>query len=75
MCFVRISEQTATFGLQNIKILVFITEKKSVTAQYALSPCIKHTRFVFKGLKQTEDLNKDLYALLVSAFINLVQES
>jgi hypothetical protein len=30
MCFVRISEQTETFALQNIKILVFITEMESV---------------------------------------------
>jgi hypothetical protein len=29
MCFVRISEQTATFALQNIKRLVFITEVES----------------------------------------------
>jgi hypothetical protein len=30
MCFVRISEQTVTFALQNIKRLVFITEVESV---------------------------------------------
>jgi hypothetical protein len=30
MCFVRISEETATFALQNIKRLVFITEVESV---------------------------------------------
>jgi hypothetical protein len=30
MCFVQISEQTATFALQNIKKLVFITEVESV---------------------------------------------
>jgi hypothetical protein len=30
MCFVRISEQTATFALQNINRLVFITEVESV---------------------------------------------
>jgi hypothetical protein len=30
MCFVRISEQTATFALQNIKKLLFITEVESV---------------------------------------------
>jgi hypothetical protein len=29
MCFVRISEQTAAFALQNIKTLVFITEVES----------------------------------------------
>jgi hypothetical protein len=30
MCFVRISEQTTTFALQNIKRLVFMTEVESV---------------------------------------------
>jgi hypothetical protein len=30
MCFVRVSEPTATFALQNIKRLVFITEVESV---------------------------------------------
>jgi hypothetical protein len=30
MCFVRISEQTATFALQNINRLVFVTEVESV---------------------------------------------
>jgi hypothetical protein len=30
MCFVRISEQTAAFALQNIKRLVIITEVESV---------------------------------------------
>jgi hypothetical protein len=30
MCFVRISEQTATFVLQNIKRPVFVTEVESV---------------------------------------------
>jgi hypothetical protein len=30
MCFVRISEQTATFALSNINGLVFITEVESV---------------------------------------------
>jgi hypothetical protein len=30
MCFVRISEQTVTFALQNIRRLVFITEVESV---------------------------------------------
>ena len=30
MCFVRISEQTANFALDNIKRLVFITEVESV---------------------------------------------
>ena len=30
VCFLWISEQTANFALQNIKILVFITEVESV---------------------------------------------
>jgi hypothetical protein len=30
MCFVRLSEQTATFALKNIKRVVFITEVDSV---------------------------------------------
>jgi hypothetical protein len=30
MCFVRISEQTATFALENNKRVVFITEVESV---------------------------------------------
>jgi hypothetical protein len=30
MCFVRISEQIATFALSNIKRLVFISEVESV---------------------------------------------
>jgi hypothetical protein len=30
MCFVRISEQTETFALYNIKRLIFITEVESV---------------------------------------------
>jgi hypothetical protein len=30
MCFVRISEQTATFALSNFKRLVLITEVESV---------------------------------------------
>jgi hypothetical protein len=30
MCFVRISEQTATFALYNIKRLIFITEVERV---------------------------------------------
>jgi hypothetical protein len=30
MCFVRISEQTATFALESLKRLLFITEVESV---------------------------------------------
>jgi hypothetical protein len=49
MCFVRISEQTATFALQNIKRLVFITEAESVYSAVR-TEYIKQTRFFFKGL-------------------------
>jgi hypothetical protein len=51
MCFVRISEQTATFALQNVKRLVFITEVESVYSAVRMSPYIKQIRFVFKWLK------------------------
>jgi hypothetical protein len=51
MCFVRISEQTATFALNNIKVLFFITEVESVyCAVRAESLHKKGTKFVFKGL-------------------------
>jgi hypothetical protein len=47
MCFVRISEQTATFALET----GFVKPKWRVfTARYALSPYIKQTNFAFKGL-------------------------
>jgi hypothetical protein len=48
MCFVRISEQTATFAL-NIKRLVFITEVESVYSAVRTESLYK-TGFVFKGL-------------------------
>jgi hypothetical protein len=41
MCFVRISEQTATFALQNIKTPVFITEVESVYSA-------ERTEFLYK---------------------------
>jgi hypothetical protein len=51
MCFVWISEQTATFALQNIKRLVFITEVESVYSAVRTESLYKQIRFVFKGLK------------------------
>jgi hypothetical protein len=52
MCFVRISEQTPTFALQNIKRLAFITEVENVYSAVRTEPLdIKQIRFVFKGLK------------------------
>jgi hypothetical protein len=50
MCFVRISEQTAIFALQNIKRMVFITEVESVYRAVRTESFIKEIRFVFKGL-------------------------
>jgi hypothetical protein len=50
MCFVRISEQTATFALQNIKRLVFITEVESVCSAVRAESLYKTDSFVFKGL-------------------------
>jgi hypothetical protein len=53
MSFVRISEQTETFALYNIKRLVFITEVERVySAVRTESLYIKQIRFVFKGLNQ-----------------------
>jgi hypothetical protein len=66
MCFVPISGQTATFALQNIKRLVFITEVESVYSTVRTESYIKQTRFVFKGL------NKKLFQIskveLVTAY-------
>jgi hypothetical protein len=47
MCFVRISEQTATFALQNIKRLIFIIEVESVYSAVRTESLL---RFAFKGL-------------------------
>jgi hypothetical protein len=41
MCFVRILEPTATYALQIINSLVFITLVESVYARYGLIPYIK----------------------------------
>jgi hypothetical protein len=50
MCFVRISEQTTTFALQNIKRLVYIAEVESVYSAVRTESLYKQIRFVFKGL-------------------------
>jgi hypothetical protein len=50
MCFVRISEQTETFALQNIKRLVFITEVESVYSAVRTESLYKTDKLVFKGL-------------------------
>jgi hypothetical protein len=50
MCFVRISEQTAAFTLQNIKRSVFKTEVESVYSAVRPESLYKQIRFVFKGL-------------------------
>jgi hypothetical protein len=52
MCFVRISEQTATFALYNIKRLDFITEVESVYSAVRADFYIKQIRFVFNGLSK-----------------------
>jgi hypothetical protein len=49
MCFVRISEQTETFALQNIKRLVFITEVESVYSAVRPDSLYK-TDTIFEGL-------------------------
>jgi hypothetical protein len=45
VCFVWVSEQTASFALHNIKRLVFITEVESVYCAVR-SPYITQIRFV-----------------------------
>ena len=52
MCFVRISEQTATFALHSISRMVLYNRGGVFTARYALSPYIKLTRLVLRGLSQ-----------------------
>jgi hypothetical protein len=49
MCFVRISEQTATLPYKTLRDW-FYNRSGVFTARYALGPYIKQTRFVFKGL-------------------------
>jgi len=49
LCFVRIAQQTSNFTLHNISRLVLYNRSGEFTARYALSPCIKQTRLVYKG--------------------------
>jgi hypothetical protein len=57
MCFVRISEQTATFALYCINWLVFITVVESVYSA-ARTEYITQIRFIYKGLNfTTTDFN------------------
>jgi len=46
-CFVRISEQTATFALYVINWLDFITVVESVSARYGLIPYTKQIRLSY----------------------------
>jgi hypothetical protein len=50
MCFVRISEQTATLPYKTLRDWFLQPKWRVFTARYALSPYIKQIRFVFKGL-------------------------
>ena len=59
MCFVFISEETATCATYSINWLVFITEMV-FTARYGLSPYITLIRLVFIGLRQTSLLKCDV---------------
>jgi hypothetical protein len=61
MCFVRVSEQTATFALYNIKRLVFITEVESVYSAVRTESLYKTDTLRLYRVKG--DLN-EFYALL-----------
>jgi hypothetical protein len=50
MCFVLISEQTATFALKTLRDWFLQPKWRVFTARYALRPYIKQIRFVFKRL-------------------------
>jgi hypothetical protein len=50
MCFVWISEQTATFALHSTSRLVLYNRSGVFTARYALGPYIKQTCLFFEGL-------------------------
>jgi hypothetical protein len=53
MCLVWISQETAAFVLHKISRLVLYNRGGVFTARYALSPYIKQTRLVFRGLRHT----------------------
>jgi hypothetical protein len=50
MCFVLISEQTATLPYKTLRDWFLQPKWRLFTVRYALSPYIKQIRFVFKGL-------------------------
>jgi hypothetical protein len=50
MCFVWLSEETATFALYVDNIFVFYNRNGEFTARYELSPYIKQIRFAIKEL-------------------------
>jgi hypothetical protein len=88
MCFVRISEQTATFALHNIKRLVFKSTCRVFTARYAISPYIKQIRFFFKELtlkfgfcyqtlfkRSTDKNNENMYIIWMCYTLRNVTES
>ena len=50
MCFVWLSEETATFALYIINRLAFITEVDSVYCAVRMTPYITQIRLVLKGL-------------------------
>jgi hypothetical protein len=66
MCFVRISEQTATFALYDIKRLVFITEVESVYSAVRTESLYKRNSFVFRGLNLRESTCKSCFKIIYS---------
>jgi hypothetical protein len=71
MCFVRISEQTATFAF----CLGFYNRRGEFTARYALSPYIKQIRFVFKGLKKLQITHSIKQSIKVKTIMPSVPEN
>ena len=69
MCFVRISEQTANFALQNIKRSVFVTEVESVyCAVRTESLYITDTFRLYKVNEVVFAVEKGVFAVENSAF-------
>ena len=55
MCCVWTSEQTAHFVIRQFSEIGFVHLRRRVfSVQYALSPYVKQTRFIFKGLRGQE---------------------
>jgi hypothetical protein len=65
MCFVRISEQTATLAYKTLRDWFLSPKWRGFTARYARSPYIKQIRFVFKGLIKVKLCNALLRMPLV----------